>query len=345
MSDDRIDNDQTGNRPITSHDVARLTGFSQSAVSRAFTPGASISPALREKVKEAAARLGYQPNLLPRMMLHGRSGIVAIVIGGAYNPFHAATLEAFSHALQAAGKRIMLVQAESDRTLDAVVDDLIGYRIDGVVTALSILSRKAASSITAHRIPVVTLNSGITSTSIRVVGIDNVAAGRAAARHMLDGGASRLAYVGADSVASRARQKGFSAEISQAGLQPPLYLPGTLNYDGGYAAGLRLLSQEERPDGIFCVNDLTAIGVMDAWRREGGLAFPQDAQIVGFDDIPASRWAAYDLTTINQNVEAMAQRSVELIETSHTDKKRKFLVDFTLLPRATSFHSNAKPAR
>jgi DNA-binding LacI/PurR family transcriptional regulator len=333
---DRPDSDRADNRPITSHDVARLAGVSQSAVSRAFTPGASISAALREKVKDAALRLGYQPNLLPRMMLHGRTGIVAVVVGGAYNPFHAATLEAFSQALQAAGKRIMLVQVESDRTLDAVVSDLIGYRIDGVLTALSILSRKAARAITGHGIPVVALNSGITTRSISVVGIDNAAAGRAAARHMLEGGATRFAYVGADSIASRARHDGFCAEITDAGLPPPLLLHGTLDHDGGHAAGLAMLAQAQRPDGVFCVNDLTAIGVIDAWRLEGGLTFPRDAQIVGFDDIPASRWPAYNLTTINQNVDAMAHRAVELIEGSGQSGVRTVLVDFTLCPRGTT---------
>ncbi|SHM44037.1 transcriptional regulator, LacI family [Sphingobium sp. YR657] len=323
-------------RPITSHDVARLAGVSQSAVSRAFTPDASISPALREKVRAVAARLGYQPNLLPRMMIKGRSGIVAIVVGGGYNPFHAATLEAFSHALQQAGKRIMLVQAQSDRMLDEMVGDLIGYRVDGVVTALSILSPKAADAITAHRIPVVTLNSGITSTSIHVVGIDNEGAGRAAANHMLARGARRFSYVGADSVASRAREKGYRQAIASAGLSPPLCLSGTLDHGGGMTAGRIMLQASDRSDAIFCVNDLTAIGVMDVWRLEAGLSFPGDAQIIGFDDIPASAWPGYALTTINQNVDQMATCAIDLIENPREGPADPHLVDFRVIVRSTT---------
>lgn len=323
-------------RPITSHDVARLAGVSQSAVSRAFTPGASISAVLRDKVRDAAMRLGYQPNLLPRMMVKGRSGIVAIVVGGGYNPFHAATQEAFSHALQRAGKRIMLVQAQSDRTLDEMVSDIIGYRIDGVVTALSILSQHAADAITAHGIPVVTLNSGITTETIRVVGIDNVGAGREAALHMIARGGSHFAYVGADSIASRAREEGYCAAVTKAGFARPQCLSGTLDYDGGLAVGRRLLNQSERPNAIFCVNDLTAIGIMDAWRMDGGLNFPADAQIIGFDDIPASRWLTNNLTTINQNVEMMAHHAVEIIENLDTYPHLSTRVDFTMIARGST---------
>ncbi|QJU59228.1 LacI family DNA-binding transcriptional regulator [Sphingomonas sp. AP4-R1] len=301
-------------RPVTSHDVARLAGVSQSAVSRAFTAGASISPDMRRKVAEAAAALGYQPNLLPRMMVQGRSGIVALVVGGGYNPHHAATLEAFGRALTAAGKRIMLVQAESDRALDAVIGELVGYRIDGVVSALSILSQEAADAISAHRIPVVTLNSGITTDYVRVVEIDNEGAGRLAAETMAKGGARRFAYVGADSVASRARQAGFASAVAQIGSGTIRCFTGNLDHDGGYAAGRALLTEPELPDALFCVNDLTAIGLIDALRIEGGCDIPGDLQVIGFDNIPAARWPAYRLTTIDQDVDDMAEEAVRLLD-------------------------------
>ncbi|WBO21314.1 LacI family DNA-binding transcriptional regulator [Sphingomonas abietis] len=324
-------------RPVTSHDVARAAGVSQSAVSRAFTAGASISPVMRDKVRSAAALLGYQPNLLPRMMLHGRSGFIALVVGGAYNPFHAATLEAFSRALQEAGKKILLLQVDDDRALDAVVNDLAGYRVDGVVSALSILGEEAAAAISAHRIPVVLLNSGLSSEWIRVVETDNHGAGRAAARLMARGGGTRFAYVGAPSVASAARKAGFQHELAKIGMAPPLCLEGNLDHDGGYAAARAMLAAPMRPDAIFCVNDLTAIGVADAWRIEGGLDVPRDAQLVGFDNIAASAWPAYRLTTFDQNVDRMAAEAVRLL-VSPAPATERSCVGFTLIER----HSTAR---
>lgn len=331
-------------RSMTSHDVARLAGVSQSAVSRAFTPGGKVSAAMREKVMAAARELGYQPNFLPRMMLHGKTGIVAVVVGGSYNPFHAATLDAFSHALRRAGKQVMLVQSESDRALDEVVADLAGYRIDGVVSALSILSQDSADAISAHRIPVVTLNSGITSDYIHVVETDNFGAGETAARLMLEGGGTRFAFAGADSIASRARQAGFCAALAKAGIAAPYCLTGTLDHDGGYAIGQELLAAPERPDSIFCVNDLTAIGIVEAFRMEGELEAPDNFQIVGFDDIPSARWPSYDLTTFNQNVDAMAARAVALLEDDPAGRRPPTRVDFTLIRRGTTLTMEPLPA-
>lgn len=321
---------------ITSRDVAREAGVSQSTVSRTFTFDSRISAATREKVVAAAAKLGYQPNFLPRMMLHGKTGIVAVVVGGSYNPFHAATLDAFSHALRRAGKRVMLVQSESDRSLDEVVADLVGYRIDGVLSALSILSQESAEAVSAHRIPVVTLNSAITTDYIHVVETDNFGAGEEAARLLMAGGGTCFAYAGADSIASRARQAGFCDALSRAGAAPAHCHVGTLDHDGGYAIGLDLLASQRRPDAIFCVNDLTAIGIIDAFRLEGDLSAPADFQIIGFDNIPAARWPSYKLTTFDQNVAEMASIAVELLEDREAGNRPAIKIGYTLIERSTA---------
>lgn len=325
-----------GPRPVTSHDVAELAGVSQSAVSRAFTPGASVSPAMRERIAAAAAALGYQPNLLPRMMVTGRSGFVALVVGGFYNPFHTATLEAFSRALRAVGKQVMLVHVESDRALDATVDELAGYRVDGVVSALSVASPEVAAALSAHRIPIVTLNSGITSDWIRTVQSDNAGAGEAAARLLHARGGRRFAYVGADSLASRDREAGFRRGLASLGVDAVRVLSSNLDHDGGYAAGRVLLDAGDRPDAIFCVNDLTAIGVIDALRIEAGLSCPADALIIGYDDIPAASWPGYALTTFDQQVDAMAARAVALLDMTPDRAVRKQAIPFRLVERAST---------
>jgi DNA-binding LacI/PurR family transcriptional regulator len=320
-------------RPVTSHDVARLAGVSQSAVSRAFTPGASVSQTMRDRITTAAATLGYHPNFLPRMMLSGRSGIVAVVVGGFYNPFHAATLESFSRALRAAGKTVMLVQVESDRSLDEIVGELAGYRVDAVVSALSVLSQSAADALSASRIPVILLNAGITSPWIRTVDSDNEGAGRTAARRLHSRGAKRFAYVGAESSASAAREKGFGDELRRLGVADIVSHIGNLDHDGGYAAGCALLVEKDRPDGIFCVNDLTAIGIIDALRVEAGLSVPSDAMIIGYDNIAAASWPAYALTTFDQQVDDMVDKAVGLLELAPDDHPLRAVVPFRFVER------------
>ena len=94
----------------------------------------------RKKVLEAAKRLDYRPSLIPRIMLTHRSNLVAIVVGGLYNPFYSAVLEQFTVKFQASGHQVLLVHVASDHALDAVIPKLASYRVDAIVSALAILS-------------------------------------------------------------------------------------------------------------------------------------------------------------------------------------------------------------
>ena len=127
-------------RYYSSTDVAKLAGVSQSAVSRAFSEGKSISEETSRKVFEAAKKLGYSPNFLPRILLKHRSGLIAVVISGTSNPFYAMAVEEFTKALQKMGQQVLLVHIDSDHSLDGLVPRLESYRVDGIVSALPVLS-------------------------------------------------------------------------------------------------------------------------------------------------------------------------------------------------------------
>lgn len=303
-------------RPPTSHDVARLAGVSQSAVSRAFTPGASVSPQMRERIERAAAELGYRPNLLPRMMLSGRTGIVAVVVGGLYNPFYTMTLEAFTRTLRDSGRQVMLVQVESDRALDEIVGEVACYRVDAVVSALSVLSQEVGTALSSHRIPIVTLNSAITTPWLWTVRSDNEAAGAQAARLLHSRGGRHFAYVGGpeDSIAQTERAAGFRRGLASLGIHDLALERGDYHYRGGYDAGMNLLKRRPRPDAIFCANDLTAMGVIDAFRIVAGLYCPGDVRVVGYDNIEAASWPPYMLTTFDQRVEQMVAEAVAMLD-------------------------------
>ena len=107
---------------VTSQDVARLAGVSQSAVSRVFTPGASVSPAMAAKVREAADQLGYRPNVLARSLITGRSRIIGLVVAYLENQFYPMALEQLSRALQAEGYHILIFMAENSESL---VDEVV----------------------------------------------------------------------------------------------------------------------------------------------------------------------------------------------------------------------------
>jgi DNA-binding LacI/PurR family transcriptional regulator len=123
---------------VTATDVARRAGVSQSAVSRVFTPGASVSPAMAERVRAVAEELGYRPNVLARSLITGRTRIVGLVVGYLENPFYPEVLEALSAALEALGYHILVFHAaggEGEEDVERIVGELMDYQVDGLVTA------------------------------------------------------------------------------------------------------------------------------------------------------------------------------------------------------------------
>lgn len=293
--------------------VARLAGVSQSTVSRVFSAGAAVSPAVRERVLKAAAELNYKPNALPGILQTGRSGIIAVVVGGFYNPFFTEFLRCVTGLLRERRLEAMLVDTSSDDNLDDIVGELSRYRIDGVISSLAIRSTRVARRLESAGIPIVAVNSKRFG-NIRTVSTDNRNAGAQAADVLIDGGCRTLAYLaGRESTSQSERQRGFMKRLKERGAPDPEHIVAGFSYEEGYAAAVELLSSGSRPDGIFCVNDLVAIGALDAIRIEFGLSVPDDVQIIGFDDIPMAGWRGPNLTTFHQDMDALAAGSVALL--------------------------------
>lgn len=298
----------------TSHDVAREAGVSQSAVSRVFSEGASVSPAMRARVEAAAARLGYRPSRLPAIMRSGKSDIVAVVVGGLYNPFHTMTLDSFTQVLAAAGKQTLIVRVENDRDMDEALGELVSLKVDGVLSALSLSSSAVAQELDRHRLPIVTLNSAVEGTWVRTVNSDNAEAGRQAA-HVLYATGSRCfagVFGPADTLSHSARATGFVAALEAFGDVSWTVAHGGYDYAWGRQEGARLLAQARRPDGIFCGNDLIAAGVIDGW-AEAGLRAPRDFRIIGYDNMPFAAWSSHALTSFDQNTDQMARSALEVL--------------------------------
>jgi DNA-binding LacI/PurR family transcriptional regulator len=299
----------------SSTDVARFAGVSQSAVSRTFQPGASVSEKTRQKILAAAEALGYRPSLIPRIMLTHRSYLVAIVIGAMYNPFYSMILERFLVRLQEAGKQALLVHVDSGHTLEPIVPKLASYRVDAIVSALSILSAHSADHLAQLKIPIVSFNTPITNAWVSSVCCDNFGAGRTIANLFIARGARRFGYLaGAEgSPANLERLAGYSSAIAEAGLDEATIGAADFRYEQGHRATLELFGRPNPPDALFCANDLSAFGAIDALHKLG-LRVPDDVLVCGFDNIPTASWDAYELTTFNQDGQRMVEETLKLIE-------------------------------
>ncbi len=299
----------------SSTDVARLAGVSQSAVSRAFSEGKSVSEETSRKVFEAAKKLGYSPNLLPRILKMHRSNLVAIVAGGTDNPFYAATLQSFTQALQQNGYQVLLVYVDDDHSLDGVVPRLQSYRVDAIVSALPVLTKEAAKALADVRVPTISFNTPVRNRWVAAVCSDGAGGAAAVAELFLSRGARTFAYVAGTegSHASSERFRGYLHRLHAQRIGDVAVVSGNWSYVSGYEAVLTLGRRGPIPDAIFCANDLMAIGALDALRHELGAKVPDEVMVAGFDDVPEAAWKAYDLTTVLQDGKAMVDEAVAIL--------------------------------
>ncbi len=296
--------------PPSAHDVARLAGVSQAAVSRAFTPGASIAEATRAKVLRAAKSLAYRPNLIARSLIKGQSGIIGIVIGNPRNPFFISALDMLLGQLARHGKQSLVFTTEDDSRADVHVDDLLKFRVDALVLMAATLSPKLAQQCNAEGIPLVFFGRRprFSKDFVSVSG-NNQEGGRQIAEHLMQQGYEHLAFIAGreESSTSREREAGFFAYLKEKNLPEPAREAGNFRRDGAMDAARRLLALRPRPDAIACANDYMAIAALEVARYDFGLKIGSDIGICGFDDIEQASWPSFDLTTFSYPLKTMIE--------------------------------------
>ena len=328
------------NKRASSTDVARLAGVSQSAVSRAFTPGKAISPEMRAKVQAAAQELGYRPNMLARSLITRRTNMVAVVTGDISNPHYARTINTFSLGLQRRGFHVLLFSLIEGQSAEDAVEEVLKYRVDGVILISAALSAEVGEACARVGVPVVLYNRYARHANISCVRIENVGGGSDVAQYLHDCGHRRIGFVAGSAVdpTSADREKGFFARLNELGSGQVVKVQGDFSFEGGRRAFAELWRGRDRPTAVFAASDLMAAGVMDGARHDFGLRIPEDLSVVGFDDVPVASWPSYDLTTVRQPVEEMAELALELLSERIANSKalpHTRLVNGTLIPRTS----------
>lgn len=309
---------------ITSRDVAAMAGVSQSAVSRCFTPGASIAEETRQRVMRVAAELGYRPNVHARNLITGRTRIVGVVLAHLDNLFYPRFLQLLTERLQTQGMQVLMFVADGSRE-DELMAQLLNYRVDGIVLAATTLNAELARACTAAGIPVVLFNrvpAHAGDKAFHSVQTDQAAGMHSLTRLLLDNGHRRIAYLAGslESSTNQARETGCRQALSPSGTA--LFAYGVGDYDpvkarevvrGWYLDGLRPRARIQCPDAIVVADDSMALAVLDTLRHELGLRVPQDVSVVGFDDVPQAAWPSYDLTTYAQPLPEMIDAVLRLL--------------------------------
>lgn len=310
----------------TAHEVARLAQVSQSAVSRVFTPGASVSDATREKVLAAAKRLGYRPNALARSLITRRSRIIALVMSYLENQFYPLVIERLSQKLQKRGYHVLMFISEAGDAND-VLSDILQYQVDGIVLASTMLSADLARQCADSGVPIVLFNrvpdlSVLERHGTSSVTSDNYQGGRLVAELLLARGHRRIAFIAGleNSSTNLERERGFNDGLRKRRARVCARAVGHYDFGKAQRATRELFDVAARPDAVFVANDHMAIAALDVLRLELGLRVPQEVSVVGFDDVPQAAWGSYGLTTVVQDVDNMVAATVDLLREQIDDE-------------------------
>jgi DNA-binding LacI/PurR family transcriptional regulator len=302
-------------KPITARQLARLLGVSQAAVSRAFSPGASISTELRQRILRAAEELDYHPNAIASMLSTRRSNIAGIVVSEMQNPFYPPLIEKLSRELQRVGLQSLMFNVTRGSNIEEQLVALQKYNVDAVVViSATVLSGASLRWATEGRAAVL-VNRTIPDQTLTSVSCNNVEGARAIADHFHAIGRRRVAFVGGlpHTSTNLERQNAFITRVAELGMTLAHTIPGgEYSYEAGFRAGMEI-GTAGRAEAIFFANDILAIGGFDALKDGLKLRIPEDIAVAGFDDVAMTRWPRYSLTTFKQPVDAIVAKTVHLI--------------------------------
>lgn len=333
-------NDRRPPQIPTAEDVAQLAGVSKSAVSRTFTPDASVSAKMRLRVQKAAEQLGYRPNPIARSLNTRRSAIIGVAMAQ-IGQFYASLLSQLSERLTQEGFRLLLFKANPNDIADDELETIVQYNVDALILASVKLSDAFAERCYRARIPVIQINPNQHARPISTITVDNREGGRQLGEFLLAGGHRRFAYMSgyAESYTSESRRRGLLDALDAAGVPLIMSEIGNYTFEGGLAAARLLLSGPVLPDAIVCANDSMACAAVDVARREFGLAVGSALSIVGFDNEPMAAWPGFGITTFTMPLDLMVDRTIALMRQMWNDSNN---IDDVVVPGEVVVRSSAR---
>ena len=291
----------------TIKEVALAAGVSYTTVSHVLNDTRPVSPAARERVLAAAAALHYVPSALARSLRSQTTGTIGMIIPNNTNPYFSEVARGIEDTCYAAGYSVILCNSDDDPAKQRdYLNVLLTKRCDGLIMAA--LAQTDGELLRQRRVPAVFIDRAPEGLEYDVVGIDNLAGGELAGQHLLALGRRRIGCIGGprDLEVSGQRIAGLRRALGGAAVAFDDDLCETADFSsaGGYAAALRLLMRPERPDALFCCNDMMAIGALRA-AAGLGIAVPHELAVVGFDDIDLAQFVHPPLSSVSQGTRAL----------------------------------------
>ncbi|HVX65401.1 MAG TPA: LacI family DNA-binding transcriptional regulator [Bryobacteraceae bacterium] len=333
-------------------DIARELGVSVVTVSKVLRNHSDISEETRQRVLKRIKELNYQPNFAARALVTGRTYTVALIVPDLVHPFFAEVAKGLSSTLRKRSYSLMIASSEEDPALERQeIEQVLARRLDAIVVASAQWTVESFRKIEEHRIPYILIDRQFLGLAANFVGVDDEAVGVLATEHLIEAGCRRIAHIRGPELSTGAgRLEGYKRALTAHGLPLlPNYIvagkTGDVNSDAsGMEAMRHLLACDPRPDGVFCFNDPTAMGAMNAI-LEAGLRVPEDVAVIGCGNVRYDSSLRVPLTSVDQQSagigEKAAKLALSLIESKNTQRPKSIL----LTPKVVVRSSTARAAR
>jgi len=299
----------------TSLDVAKLAGVSQSAVSRCFTKGASISSRTKLRVREAAKKLGYKDHSFFKNNEVEDSGLVGVILPYITNRYYPEVLTELHEALRLRGYRILLMTTDDSEELDEkLIQPYLKEKLIAIITATK-PTYKFVESCNDQKIQVIAYNRNFKIPTTSSVSCDHRTGGEVIAKHYHHNDHKVVGLIEGmkGSFVSDERCRGFKNYIKNNTKIKLLTEKGNFTYEGGYEATEKLL-QNKNLTAIFCADDTIAFGCLDFIKQKTKLKIPNQIEVIGYDDMLMANWESYNLSTIRQPIRQMSKLTTQLID-------------------------------
>lgn len=302
---------------VSIKDIARAAHVSHSTVSRALRNSPLVNSETSAIIHKIANEQGYTVSAVGRSLVNRRTNTIGVVVTSIADPFVGEIVNGIEEVALAHDYSLFLATCHADPVREVhAVRSFQERRVDGILVNASRVGALYLPVLEEMKVPIVLINNEHPGQFVHSVTIDNLNAGREAARHLVALGHKRIGYLG-NRFGLQADMERFSGyrqilEEADIGFQPELVAHGDGRPEGGMSAMERLLALPEPLTAVFCYNDMEAIGALRAI-RERGLTVPGDVSVVGLDDLFLASYTDPPLTTIQQPKHQMGRLAVEIL--------------------------------
>jgi len=328
---------------VTLDDIAKISGFSKSTVSRVLRGAPNVKPSTKKKIKEVAKKLGYTPNVVARSLRSRKTSTLGVVIADICNPFFPSVVRGIEDTARKEGYHIILCNTDEkyEREKEAI-DTLIQKRVDGLLVAPVQKKIDDLLELTRHKIPLVLIGRHLDPFEIDYVISNDVKGAFTATDYLIKKGHKRILFINGPPWISSARERmaGYKKALLENTIKfdANLVKEDALKMEDGYRVAKKAILSRLDFTAVFAFSDIVAFGVIKAL-KEKRYKIPDDVAVVGYDDIDFGVSAEVPLTTVHIPKYRLGVEGMRLLKKridGEVNEPQKVILDTKLIIRESA---------